>query len=86
MFSTILLLLLLSFVSYPKCFVNGEVASFQTGKFNMSDSFQDWSCSSACSPPQHCHLPRCTKVPFPETFTGSGKASPPITWVRTEGD
>ena len=67
-------------------FVNGEVASFQTGKFNMSDSFQDWSCSSACSPPQHCHLPRCTKVPFPETFTGLGKASPPITWVRTEGD
>ncbi|CAH3150077.1 unnamed protein product, partial [Porites evermanni] len=39
----------------------------------MSDSFQEWSCSSACTPPQHCYLPRCTKIPFPETFSGSGK-------------
>ena len=41
----------------------------------MSDSFQDWSCSSACSPPSHCHLPRCTKIPFLETFSGPGKVS-----------
>ena len=35
-------------------FASGEVASFQTGKFNMSDGFQDWNCSSACSP-GHLH-------------------------------
>ena len=56
-------------------FVLGQVASFQTGKFNMSDSFQDWSCSSACSLPSYCRLPRCTKIRFPETFSGSGKVS-----------
>ena len=53
----------------------GKVDSFQTGKFDMSDSFQDWSCSSACSPPSHCHLPRCTKIPFLEKFSGPGKVS-----------
>ena len=51
------------------------MVSFQTGKFNTSDSFQDWSCSSACSPPQYCLLPRCTKIPFSETFSGSEKVS-----------
>lgn len=56
-------------------FVLGQVAYFQTGKFNMSDSFQDWSCSSACSLPSYCRLPRCTKIRFPETFSGSGKVS-----------
>ena len=53
----------------------GKVASFQTGKFNNSNSFQDWSCSSACSPPSHCHLSSCTKIPFLETFSGPGKVS-----------
>lgn len=54
-------------------FVLGEGTSFQTGKLNMSESLQGWSCSSACTPPQYCHLPRCTNVAFPQTFTGSGK-------------
>ena len=76
----------------PQCLVysievvNGEVASFQTGKINMSDGFQDWSCSSSCSPPSHCHLPRCTKVSFRETFSGSKKASLTIAWVSNWGE
>ena len=76
----------------PQCLVystevvNGEVASFQTGKINMSDGFQDWSCSSSCSPPSHCHLPRCTKVSFRETFSGSKKTSLTIAWVSNWGE
>ena len=59
-------------------FIAGVGASFQTGKFNISQNFQDWSCSNACSPPSHCHLPRCTNIQFPEQFRGSGKVSLPM--------
>ena len=49
--------------------------SLQTGRLNISQTLQGWSCSSACSPSQHCRLPRCTNVVFPKTFSGSGTVS-----------
>ncbi|XP_068723996.1 uncharacterized protein [Montipora capricornis] len=45
--------------------------SYQTGKLNMSQTFQHWSCSRACSLPPSCRLPRCTNVQFPRSFGGS---------------
>ncbi|XP_068725173.1 uncharacterized protein [Montipora capricornis] len=45
--------------------------SYQTGKLNMSQTFQHWSCSRACSLPPSCRLPRCTNVQFPRPFGGS---------------
>ncbi|XP_068724000.1 uncharacterized protein [Montipora capricornis] len=45
--------------------------SYQTGKMNMSQTFQHWSCSRACSLPPSCRLPRCTNVQFPRPFGGS---------------
>jgi len=45
----------------------------QTGKLNMSQTFQDWSCGSGCSPPLNCRLAICTNVAFPQAFSGSAK-------------
>ena len=47
----------------------------QTGNLNMSQTFQDWSCSSGCSPPLNCRLAICTNVAFPQAFSGSEKVS-----------
>ncbi|CAH3162089.1 unnamed protein product, partial [Pocillopora meandrina] len=55
-----------------RCFSLHVGISLQTGKLNISQTLQGWSCSSACSPSQHCRLPRCTNVVFPKTFSGSG--------------
>ncbi|PFX19881.1 hypothetical protein AWC38_SpisGene15693 [Stylophora pistillata] len=44
----------------------------QTGRLNISQNLQDWSCSSGCSPPQYCRLSRCTNIVFPDAFKGSG--------------
>ncbi|XP_020609571.1 uncharacterized protein LOC110048125 [Orbicella faveolata] len=49
------------------------ISLLQTGKLNMSQTFQDWSCSSGCSPPLNCRLAICTNVAFPQAFSGSGK-------------
>lgn len=43
--------------------------SYQVGKLNISQTFHEWSCNSACSPPQGCRLPRCSKVQFPQIFS-----------------
>ena len=47
----------------------------QSGKLNISQQFQDWSCGSGCSPSQNCRLPRCTNVVFHDMFKGSAKVS-----------
>jgi len=47
----------------------------QTGKLNMSQTFQDWSCSNGCSPPLNCRLAICTSVAFPQAFSGSANVS-----------
>ena len=60
----------------PLCgFVCIGLSLQQSGKLNISQQFQDWSCSSGCSPSQHCRLPRCTNVVFPDMFKGSGKVT-----------
>ena len=58
-----------------RCFSLLVGISLQTGRLNISQTLQGWSCSSACSPSQHCRLPRCTNVVFPKTFSGSGTVS-----------
>ncbi|PFX13555.1 Aggrecan core protein [Stylophora pistillata] len=71
----------------------------QTGRLNISQNLQDWSCSSGCSPPQYCPLSRCTNIVFPDAFKGSGTInvhvtvshgekfsrvhSPSATWVQS---
>ena len=54
-------------------FASSGISLLQTGKLNMSQTFQDWSCSSGCSPPQSCRLAICTSVAFPQAFSGSAK-------------
>ena len=49
--------------------------SYQVGKLNASETRQEWNCNSGCEAPQHCTLPRCTNVVFPQTFSGSGTVS-----------
>ena len=44
----------------------------QRGKLNVTKTPQGWNCNSGCDPPEHCILPRCTNVAFPQTFSGSG--------------
>ena len=44
----------------------------QRGKLNVTKTPQGWNCNSGCDPPDHCILPRCTNVAFPQTFSGSG--------------
>ena len=39
----------------------------------MSQTLQDWSCGSECSPPRDCRLRTCSNAAFPYTFSGSGK-------------
>ena len=56
-------------------FVYLGISLLQTGKLNMSQTFQDWSCSSGCSPPLNCRLAICTSVAFPQVFSGSAKVS-----------
>ena len=51
--------------------------SYQVGKLNTSETRQGWNCNSGCEAPQHCTLPRCTNVVFPQTFSGSGTVSKP---------
>ena len=51
--------------------------SYQVGKLNVSETRQGWKCNSGCEAPQHCTLPRCTNVVFPQTFSGSGTVSKP---------
>ena len=51
--------------------------SYQVGKLNASETRQGWNCNSGCEAPQHCTLPRCTNVIFPQTFSGSGTVSKP---------
>ena len=51
--------------------------SYQVGKLNTSETRQGWNCNSGCEAPQHCTLPRCTNVVFPQTFSGSGIVSKP---------
>ena len=51
--------------------------SYQVGKLNASETRQEWNCNSGCEAPQHCTLPRCTNVVFPQTFSGSGTVSKP---------
>ncbi|KAL9962239.1 hypothetical protein ACROYT_G031321 [Oculina patagonica] len=58
--------------------------SIQTGRFNMSDTLSDWSCSSGCSPPEDCRLKMCTNVAFPYTFSGSGKVQVHVTLSHGE--
>ena len=53
--------------------------SYQAGKLNASETRQGWNCNSGCEAPQHCTLPRCTNVVFPQTFSGSGTVSKPYT-------
>ena len=50
-----------------------EGTSLQTDKLNISQTFQQWSCNSGCTPSFHCRLPRCSSVAFPKTFSGSEK-------------
>ena len=60
----------------------------QIGKLNISETLQDWSCNSACSPSQHCRLPRCTNVLFPNTFSGSGTvrtSEPHLIYIMPRG-
>ena len=47
----------------------------QRGKLNVTKTPQGWNCNSGCDPPDHCILPRCTNVAFPQTFSGSGTVS-----------
>ncbi|CAH3156512.1 unnamed protein product [Porites evermanni] len=49
-----------------------EGISYQVGKLNASETRRGWNCNSGCEAPQHCTLPRCTNVVFPQTFSGSG--------------
>ncbi|XP_078367482.1 uncharacterized protein LOC144651423 [Oculina patagonica] len=67
--SVLLLLAILGCLTFT---VNG-ISLQQSGKLNMSRTFQDWTCSSGCSPPINCRLPICTNVAFPHVFSGSGK-------------
>ena len=49
--------------------------SFQSGKSNVSQTFQDWSCGNGCLPNLYCRLPRCQNIAFPEPFSKSGKVT-----------
>ena len=44
----------------------------QRGRINSTETPQGWNCNSGCNVPNHCTLPRCTNVVFPQTFSGSG--------------
>ena len=54
---------------------SGLSLRLQTGKVNMSQTSQDWICSSGCSPPLNCRLAICTNIAFPQAFSGSAKVS-----------
>ena len=56
-----------------RLFVCSGTSLLQTGKLNMSQTIQDWSCGSGCSPPLNCRLAICTNIAFPQAFSGSGK-------------
>ena len=47
----------------------------QRGRINSTEIPQGWSCNSGFDVPDHCTLPRCTNVVFPQTFSGSGTVS-----------
>ncbi|KAL9963147.1 hypothetical protein ACROYT_G032322 [Oculina patagonica] len=64
-------LMFLAVLGYLTSPVQG--VALQRGNLNMSNTLQDWSCSSGCDPSPHCRLPRCSNVVFPFMFGGSGK-------------
>ena len=47
----------------------------QSGRINSTKTPQGWNCNSGCDVPDHCILPSCTNVIFPQTFSGSGTVS-----------
>ena len=69
----------IQYLHYIKTFFSFFIGiSYQVGKVNASETRQGWNCNSGCEAPQHCTLPRCTNVVFPQTFiSGSGTVSKP---------
>ena len=64
------------------------ISQLQTGKLNMSQTFQDWSSSNGFSLPLNCRLPICTNVAFSEAFSGSAEVSvqvifPVVLWLHS---
>ncbi|XP_022806681.1 uncharacterized protein LOC111343760 isoform X1 [Stylophora pistillata] len=91
--------IVLPFVILANAVVAVKETYLQNGKLNISQTFEQWSCNSGCTPSYHCRLPRCTSVAFPKTFSGSEKVqvhvslshgeefsrvhSPSAMWVRS---